>query len=86
MAALLVLAGTLMAFHYHSVVHIYGGCSTTVATGCSETGKSTAIRAALSLFGCDDIGRYVKGTNAAFLERSSLSTLPYSIDDPVQSK
>ena len=29
---------------------------------------------------------YVKGTNAFFLERSALSTLPYGIDDPQTTK
>ncbi len=53
-----------------------------MATGPAETGKSTAIRTGLSLFGCDEIGRFAKGTNAIFLERSSVSSLPYGIDDP----
>lgn len=28
---------------------------------------------------------YVKGTNAFFLERASVSSLPFAIDDPPQS-
>ena len=32
-----------------------GGCSMVIAKGESETGKSAAIRAALSLFGCENI-------------------------------
>lgn len=84
--ALLVVAGVAMAFHYEAVVELYGGCPITVATGESETGKSTAIRAGLSLFGCDEICRYVKGTNAAFMERASRSTLPFGIEDPAKGK
>ena len=48
--ALFVIAGALMSFHYIYVVHLWGGCSMVIAKGESETGKSTAIRAALSLF------------------------------------
>lgn len=84
--ALFVIAGALMSFHYIYVVHLWGGCSMVIAKGESETGKSTAIRAALSLFGCENIGHFVKGTNAAFIERSTLSTLPYGIDDPCKGK
>jgi len=49
---LMVLAGAMMSFHYSTVVQMNGGCSTIVAMGQSETGKSTAIRAALSIFEC----------------------------------
>ncbi len=74
-------AGALLAFHYETVVEAYGGCPITVAVGESEMGKSTAIRAGLSLFGCDEMSRYVKGTTAAFLERASRSTLPFAIEE-----
>lgn len=53
-----------------------------VAAGPSATGKTTAIRVGLSLFGCANNNVFVKGTNRGFLERSSMSTLPYGIDDP----
>ena len=49
--------------------------------GASETGKSTAIRLGLSMFGCDHIARYVKGTNAAFVERASRSSIPFAIEE-----
>ncbi len=45
--SLLVIAGTTLSFHY--VMEVYGGFPITVAVGDSETGKSTAIRAGLSL-------------------------------------
>ena len=38
----------------------------TVVIGDSESGKSTAIRLALSSFGCQRIGLHVKGSNALF--------------------
>ena len=85
-SSLMVIAGAIMAFHYSLIKDIYGGCPITVATGPSETGKSTAIRAALSLFGAHKISRYVKGTNALFMERASSSSIPFGIEEAVPSK
>lgn len=83
---LLVVAGTALAFHYETVVELYSGCPITVAIGEAETGKSTAIRAGLSLCACDQLSLYVKGTNAAFLERSNRSTLPFGIEEGARGK
>lgn len=79
--SVLVMAGITLAFHYETILEMYGGCPITVALGESETEKSTAIRAGLSLFGCDEISRFVKGTNAAFLEIAGRSTLPFGIEE-----
>ena len=49
--ALLVIAGGLLALHYKDVTEAFAGCPTVVCVGPSETGKSTSIKAALSLFG-----------------------------------
>ena len=57
-------------------------CAITIATGPSGTWKSTAIKVALSLFGCSHNSIFVKGTNAGVLERSCRSTIPFGIDDP----
>ena len=57
-----------------------------VASGPSATGKSTAIKVGLSLFGSCNNNVFVKGTNRGFLERSSMSSLPYGIDDPKTGK
>ena len=83
--ALVVMASVVMSFHYSEVKNVWGGCPITVAIGESETGKSTAIRAALSLFGCQKIGCYVKSTNALFLEQASRSTLPFGIEEALPS-
>lgn len=58
----------------------------TFATGSPGTGKTTAIRAGLSLFGCANNNMFVKGTKRGFLERSSISALPFGIDDPGHAK
>ena len=83
--ALGVVAAVIMSFHYKIIKERHGGCPIAVAMGESETGKSTAIRTALGLFGCHQIGRYVKGTNAIFLERSSKSSIPFGIEEAMPS-
>lgn len=83
---LTVIAGVVMTFHYATIKDVFGGCPITVAMGDSETGKSTALKAALSLFGCNKISLYVKGTNALFMERASRSSLPFGIEEAMPSK
>ena len=83
---LLVIGSCMAAFHFQTMVEAYSGCPIMVALGESETGKSTAIRAGLSLFGCDDISRYVKGSNAALLERACRSSIPFAIEEGKGSK
>ena len=84
--ALFVVAGAAMSFHYNLIVSLYSGCHIVVATGPSSTGKTTSIKAGLSLFGCSNNNMFVKGTNRGFLERSSMSSIPYGIDDPKLGK
>ena len=78
--ALLIVAGAVMSFHYRVVVTKYQGCAVTVASGDSGTGKTTSIKAALSLLGIHTL--FSKGTNAGLLERSARSTIPFGVDDP----
>ena len=77
-----VISEMLMMFHYTIVREIFGGCSIPVAVGPAETGKSTAIKLGLALFGLEESSHYVRGTNALFLSRSSACIVPYAIDDP----
>ena len=72
-----------MFFHYKQIVSTF---SIVIASGPPASGKSTAIKAGLSLFGCSNNNLFVKGTNRGFLKRSSVSTLPFGIDDPSQGK
>ena len=53
-----------------------------VVIGPSETGKSTVIKLGLSIVGMDESSLYVSGSTSFFLERSSMSTLHFGIDDP----
>lgn len=50
-SAMLVLAGGVMCLHYSTITRVYKGCPTILATGPAETGKSTAVAAALSIAG-----------------------------------
>ena len=77
-----MIGSSVMMFHFASICKKYGGCYIPVAIGDPETGKSTAIKAALSLSGAQESGYYVKGTNAFFLDQANVSTLPFGIDDP----
>ena len=49
-AALLVLGGTGMSFHYTLLSKIIGGVPPTLAVGDPISGKSTAVAGALSVF------------------------------------
>ena len=40
-----------MALHYTILARVFAGCPVVVCLGPAETGKSTVIKAALSLFG-----------------------------------
>ena len=81
-SSLLVIGGVVMSLHFRSVVEEFSGCPIIVALGPPETGKTTAIRAGLSLVGVKE--HYVKGTQAFFRQRAAMSTLPFGIDDPPQ--
>ena len=70
----IVLAGAVMSFHYKKIIAIW----MVVASGPFATWKTTAIKVGLSLFGCCNNNMFVKSTN----QGSSISTLPYGIDDP----
>ena len=81
-AGIIVVSAMIMMFHYKIVRELFSGCSIPVAIGPPETGKSTAIRLGLALFGLEESSLYVRGTNALFLARSAACILPYAIDDP----
>lgn len=62
-SAILILAGAIMAFHYAQITAKYGGFPIVLAIGPTETGKSTAIKAGLSVFGMAKDAFYVEGSN-----------------------
>lgn len=50
-SALTIMAGGILALNYTTVTRQYSGCPVVIALGPSETGKSTVIKAALSITG-----------------------------------
>lgn len=50
-SGLLVMAGCIMSLHYSAVIKLNSGCPMIMATGKSETGKSTAIKTAMAFTG-----------------------------------
>ena len=50
-SGLTVVAGSIMALHYVTITRLYSGCPAVLALGPSKTGKSTAIKAGLSVTG-----------------------------------
>lgn len=50
-SSLFVIAGAMTALHYNAVIRVNPGCPMIIASGPPETGKSTAIKVALSLTG-----------------------------------
>lgn len=49
--SVLMIGASIMLFHFSTITKKYGGCPIPLAIGPPETGKSTAIKAALSLSG-----------------------------------
>jgi len=53
--------------------------------GESKTGKSTAVRCALSICGQHNVGRLMKTKSTSdtiSIEGSAMSTVPFALDDP----
>jgi len=50
-SSVLVIAAGVMALHYKILANVFGGCPIIVCLGPSEMGKTTALKAALSLTG-----------------------------------
>ena len=70
-----------MSIHYRTTVSMYGRFPIVLAEGPTETGKSNAMKAGLSLLGMSKTGFYMEGTNRFLIERSAMSSLPYDIDE-----
>ena len=64
-----------LAFHYQELIKLFRLCSQVTATEPVSNGKSVSIQAALSLFNAK------KCSKAFCLERSSILSLPFGIND-----
>ena len=56
---------------------------TSIGSRAPSTGKSISLQAALSLFGANNCKNLYNSCSKAYcLQRSSISTIPFGIDDP----
>ena len=79
---LMALGSTGLCMHYKTLVDRNGECFAPLICGDVGTGKSMALRAALSLFGSHRSRFYSRGTREKLLQHLSHSTFPIGIDDP----
>lgn len=81
--AVMAVSSSLMSLHYDTILEFYEGCPIPYLYGVSQTGKTQACKTALALVGMQKKGFYKKNTSQKwFLDRCSLSSLPFVIDDP----
>ena len=76
-----IAAGVMMA-QYEFCVDTFSQCPTPMAVGPKGTGKTTASKALLSLFGLMNKNLVGKMTEAEASEHCSKSSFPYVYDDP----
>lgn len=77
------LASVMMALHYETLLEFYEGCPIPFMYGRSQTGKTQTCKTALALIGMQQRGFYKKSTSQKwFLDRCSMSSMPFVIDDP----
>lgn len=60
LSSLLIVAGGVMSLHYCTITKEHGGCPIVIAVGPSETGKTTALTAALSITGLHIVSYGIK--------------------------
>ena len=68
--------------HYKTIIEENGECAAPFICGPVGTGKSLALRAALSMFGGQKSRFYSRDTREKYLLLMSQSTFPVGIDDP----
>ena len=80
--AILTLGAAVMVLHYTQLLRKRGHCHVTVLFGNSQTGKTSALLIALSLFGCHHQTFFERGSKEAYLHKCCISSLPVGCDDP----
>ena len=78
--AILALGSGVNALHYAQLLNKRGHIP--VLHGMSQTGKTTALQLALSLFGCHHLTFYSRGSKEAYVRKCCSSTFPVGCDDP----
>lgn len=84
--AMLMLGTACMTFHYGIVLSTKKCFPVPLASGCSGTWKTLALRCALALYGAHNKHVYQHCTLQYYTSRCSGSSIPFGIDDPSHSK
>lgn len=84
--AMLMLGTACMTFHYGIVLSTEKCFPVPLASGCSGTGKTLALRCALALYGAHNKHVYQHCTLQYYTSRCSESSIPFGINDPSHSK
>ena len=81
-SAFMVIAADLLCTHYETVFEAYGMCPTPIAIGKKNTGKSTAARTSLYLFGVPQKYFIREFTDTQTTSQNARKTFPSVFDDP----
>ena len=84
--ALLALGASCMLFHYGTILKENLCCPVPLLCGGVGTGKSLALRCALSLYGAHTQAFFARGTKEKYLLHLANSSIPIGIDDPQSNK
>ena len=84
-SALFVLGVHVLHLHYERLLQLVGGVPVGVLYGDMQTGKSTAMEAALSLLGTQDSHFRKRCSDVRFLRVTSQTTLGLVLDDLTQA-
>ena len=85
-SALFVLGVHLLHLHYELLLQLVGGVPVGVLYGDVQTGKSTAMEAALSLLGTQESHYRKRCSDVRFLQITSQTTLGLVLDDLTQAQ
>ena len=78
----MAIACGALALHYNTILDKFLFCPVPLLYGDSGTGKTTALRCALSLMGISEQRFYSRGTTQKYVELCCDGILPLAIDDP----
>ena len=85
-AGMLSLGASAMAVHYSTILRKRNHCHVPLLTGPSGTGKTTALKSALSLFGAHESRFFSRGSVESYGSHCCESGLPLGCDDPLSEK
>lgn len=79
---LLMMGAAVMGLHYKTILLMYQSCPIPLAFGPSGTGKTTALRCALSVVGAHNTRFFSRATLPKLIDVCSKSSIPIGVDDP----